>query len=394
MNILIIGNGFDLAHGLPTKYEHFLEFVNTYENHKETLIPGCSIKSEWGKGQKLEKDFLVYLGNLCNQKKELFEELVKMISENVWLDYFISIYKQMQQEGREGWIDFESEISNIVREFDSIHLKMLENVKKNRNDIFLDQFQTDRLEKFIINSTNHQTLKSFALIKINMLNDLNRLIRALEIYLSDFVNNYPINKKLSDIEGLEIDKVLSFNYTNTYKRIYGNKNPDIEYDYIHGKADIKHDKNSCNLVLGIDEYLDEDEKNKNTEFIQFKKYFQRIYKKTGCEHVDWLNEHKEQYRGMLIYEENYIDFNVYIFGHSLDITDKDIIAKFIQEEHTQTTIFHFNQQALGSQIANLVKVIGQDNLISMVHGINAKIILWQQQEAKNIEDIEKEGNEQ
>lgn len=27
MNILVIGNGFDLAHGLPTKYEHFLEFV-------------------------------------------------------------------------------------------------------------------------------------------------------------------------------------------------------------------------------------------------------------------------------------------------------------------------------------------------------------------------------
>lgn len=27
MNILIIGNGFDLAHGLPTKYGDFLIFV-------------------------------------------------------------------------------------------------------------------------------------------------------------------------------------------------------------------------------------------------------------------------------------------------------------------------------------------------------------------------------
>jgi len=26
MNILVIGNGFDLAHGLPTKYKDFLEF--------------------------------------------------------------------------------------------------------------------------------------------------------------------------------------------------------------------------------------------------------------------------------------------------------------------------------------------------------------------------------
>ena len=30
MNILIIGNGFDLAHDLPTKYENFLDFTNVY----------------------------------------------------------------------------------------------------------------------------------------------------------------------------------------------------------------------------------------------------------------------------------------------------------------------------------------------------------------------------
>ncbi len=29
MNILVIGNGFDLAHGLPTRYTDFLEFVKT-----------------------------------------------------------------------------------------------------------------------------------------------------------------------------------------------------------------------------------------------------------------------------------------------------------------------------------------------------------------------------
>ncbi|ARE60646.1 hypothetical protein I5Q82_07320 [Acutalibacter muris] len=30
LNILVIGNGFDLAHGLPTKYEHFLKYVEEY----------------------------------------------------------------------------------------------------------------------------------------------------------------------------------------------------------------------------------------------------------------------------------------------------------------------------------------------------------------------------
>lgn len=30
MNILVIGNGFDLAHGLPTKYGDFLEKYISY----------------------------------------------------------------------------------------------------------------------------------------------------------------------------------------------------------------------------------------------------------------------------------------------------------------------------------------------------------------------------
>ena len=31
MNILVIGNGFDLAHELPTRYSDFLNFVKSYK---------------------------------------------------------------------------------------------------------------------------------------------------------------------------------------------------------------------------------------------------------------------------------------------------------------------------------------------------------------------------
>ena len=31
MNILVLGNGFDLAHGLPTKYADFLEFIKAFQ---------------------------------------------------------------------------------------------------------------------------------------------------------------------------------------------------------------------------------------------------------------------------------------------------------------------------------------------------------------------------
>ena len=32
MNILIVGNGFDLSHYLPTKYDHFMDVMGAIEN--------------------------------------------------------------------------------------------------------------------------------------------------------------------------------------------------------------------------------------------------------------------------------------------------------------------------------------------------------------------------
>lgn len=62
-----------------------------------------------------------------------------------------------------------------------------------------------------------------------------------------------------------MDHVLSFNYTDTYNRIYGN-NKNIEYNYIHGKAEHYNTLESNNMVLGIDEYLCEDRKDKEFTF--------------------------------------------------------------------------------------------------------------------------------
>lgn len=61
--------------------------------------------------------------------------------------------------------------------------------------------------------------------------------------------------------------------------------------YIHGKADAN--KNDNNMVLGIYEYLNGDEKNNNTEFIEFKKYYQRIHKK-DVNIRKWLDEINDQ----------------------------------------------------------------------------------------------------
>ena len=135
---------------------------------------------------------------------------------------------------------------------------------------------------------------------------------------------------------------------------------------------MNHDINSCNLVLGIDEYLDENEKNTNVEFVQFKKFFQRIYKGTGCLYKDWLLENEG---------EMYIpQINLYFVGHSLDVTDKDILKELILHEGANTTIYYHNQEALSRMITNLVKVIGENELISRTGGYHGSIKFKQQPE--------------
>ena len=56
--------------------------------------------------------------------------------------------------------------------------------------------------------------------------------------------------------------------------------------------------------------------------------------------------------------------HVYIFGHSLDVTDKDILRDIILNDNVHITIFYHDKDAMGQQIANLVKVIGQGEKIN------------------------------
>ena len=141
----------------------------------------------------------------------------------------------------------------------------------------------------------------------------------------------------------------------------------IDIDYIHGKADVNACVESSNIVLGIDEYLVDDyQKRYDNEYIEFKKFYQRIYKGTGNTYLRWLDHRRENIeRTPKVRPE---PLNIYIYGHSLDKTDGDIIARLINEPEAYTTIYYHNREALGKQIANLTAVLGEENLISKTGG--------------------------
>lgn len=199
----------------------------------------------------------------------------------------------------------------------------------------------------------------------------------MEIYIGEVVERFNIDYRIPEIKELKIDKLISFNYTNTYEVLYQSNNDKIEYDYLHGKVELNRTIERNNMVLGIDEYLVGKEKDEKLDLIAFKKYFQRIYKKTGCKYKEWLEStgefQKKQGHNFLKPGEVFLN-NIYFYGHSLDVTDKDILKDLFEFSYTQITIFYLDESDYAQKISNVIKIIGQDKLISAVHGKNPKII--------------------
>ncbi|RKI37101.1 hypothetical protein D7V86_24940 [bacterium D16-51] len=403
MNILVIGNGFDLAHGLPTKFTDFLKFVGVYIENRDIFRKKQSLENKWREFNKENQDRVMFFSILHEHNKKLFLELDKLISNNVWIEYFMSIYEERIKNGKDGWIDFESEISQIIKSFTdimtgwgySLYDQELDFRDGNTYNLYPGYLKINELIKQCCNIPILQRI-SYLTIRDCLLSDLGKLIRALEIYLTDCVEKIEITKISKDIKELDIDHVLSFNYTDTFEKLYGENN-NIEYDYIHGKADISNTIESNNMVLGIDEYLDDDRKNKDVEFLAFKKYYQRIYKQTGCKYKEWVDEIREsgkeieikfrkEFPTQIPFNNFYHKHYMYIFGHSLDMTDGDILRELILNDNVHTTIFYHNKDVMGQQIANLVKVIGQDKLIKRTGGSTKTIEFKQQQDMVDIED--------
>lgn len=404
MNILVIGNGFDLAHGLPTKYTDFLEFIKII---KQALSKGKLAGIDWGNTDTEVKNFLIHdkgqvQKNLFSNKKK-WEDL---INDNIWIEYFLSIYTDRKRNGKDGWIDFESEISGVIQSLDDDMHRLsqvynIENIVCDLSNEFFKEKYSDYIAAVQpINPVDNGFSEgiTFKEIRNKLLNDLNRLIRALEIYLCEFIEKIEIEQKSLDIDGLEINFILSFNYTHIFSKLYDVSSRSKQevadpFDYIHGEADISNAIELNNMVLGIDEFLLDDRKNKDIDFIAFKKFYQRIYKQTGSEYKRWIeiiknqmqeidDKIKKQYPIQIPYNKipNKFRNQLYIFGHSLDVTDKDILRDLILNDNVYTTIFYHDKDTMGQQIANLVKVIGQDELIRRTGGMTKTIEFKQQQD--------------
>ena len=320
-NLLIVGNGFDLEHGLKTQYTDFFDVIDKKAASKNEII--------------------------LNDNKYI-------IKNNKLLSYLITEYKQNKLQGN-NWIDIETELKKIIT--------LIEEIKTNN---FIDNMNYYKGENeyttiYKIYSKSSYYFKNYLFpfaeaanyckyikkeydtsIK-NLESNLNELTNMLRDYLLEQdISNLTKTKDISDID-YKITHVLSFNYTDTFRKLYSKLDND-KIDFIHGSL------NKNNLVLGINETLTEDTENKIVDTVYFKKYFQRIYKKTDYKYIDWLD---------------HVNFDtVYIHGHSLDESDKEILEKIIngvlKKDTSTVKIFYYDEKHYRQEVTNLIKVLGKD----------------------------------
>lgn len=399
MNMLIIGNGFDLAHKRPTKYEDFLKF--TKEIVRTKIEPGTIDEFE-STMPDLHPDVKKYIlsafgarrnsgsGDVWNRNK-MIQELYDLLDKNVWYEYFQLIYRNNEIRGK-NWIDFEGEIREVIeffdREIEDVYEQLILKFISFPNvpikiACFCKGLNFSEYNR--INEKDDSYKNTFSDLIEKSYQDLEKLIRCLEIYIVDCVRKIEITYYSPSIKKLEVDFVLSFNYTEIPTDVYPSLDSENVH-HIHGCAKADRPAEENNMVLGVNEYWGDKEKDSRTNFNLYKKFVQRIIKKTGTRYKYELGKMSLNYESVKDFQPMpniYIEpqrNHVFIFGHSLDVTDGDILKEIILTAGVVTTIFYRNKQQQADQIANLSKVLGQDELLKRVFSATPTIIFEQQAE--------------
>ena len=365
--ILIIGNGFDLYHGLPTRYTDFLFWVNHWDQF-EKLVNKASMAEEnesgaWDirlgdKNTLIDESIVDIAENYKSYNADEFAKLDGIIKHNDWIGYFNEIRNK-----KDRWIDFENEISDVLKIIDSV----FDDIGIEHGCIWEPKYFNDdlwfgivsrfcnygRIQRIPIKKLDDGTASTIVNsgvkdeIKDHLIEELNELICVLRFYLKNIVANIKTKVYSEQVRALGTIKVLSFNYTNSFHKIFGLHKVDKSH-HVHGSLEDN------NMVLGVgDDVFD------GLDFVYFQKYFQRIQKKTGNDYRGWCPSSEPAFDSH--------DVELYVFGHSLDPVDKGVLNYFIKNQYVKKIyIFYYNEKSYEELVINLIRLIDKENAIEQV----------------------------
>lgn len=323
IKILIIGNGFDRAHNLPTNYSDYLymnEIVGKYINDVMWTNEKPPLRGTLFIQNSTEYSSFYNFGAALG--RENTERFYDISQECFWIQHFLSVKDNLGEK----WLDFEEEIEDCIR-------GLVDFFRHNNGSQIVTIVPMESLSKYLIATNKMGQISEKELFDI-LHKDYDLLIESLRLYMGYYINDYNVNPM--QIFSLErYDRILSFNYTNTFERLYPNNGYCC---YIHGNA--AKDK----IVLGY-QNQDEADLKRQKEEILYQKYYQRIVNRTDNKYLEWISDNS--------------DFTeLTIYGHSLSPADGDILRAFTTKNLTKTIVYCLNEDDRAEKIRNLAMVLG------------------------------------
>lgn len=401
VNILVIGNGMDISLGYPTKYADFLRFCKEFEENfnltidgmEDNLIPKRYSNFTIKKHDKNGKERIITNVFEKIREKYYITDIKKItknfqccINNNWWIEYFQDRYSKNLIAG-ENWIDIENEVRIVIDKLESkSDLRLVfGNISYSGEDIYTNLIKIlkgiDDSDQPTFSVDSCEQIKNVFVKKLR--DDYDKFIAALGIYLNFFAfyvkENTPNIKQLQELSK-KIRYILCFNYKDNYINNY------IEAEYVtacmvHGSLNFNPDTEMSALISHNDMvvgFQDTKEDARDLTFEYYRKYFQRIVNCTGNEYLSWFKD--AETAGKKI--------NVYVFGHSLDSTDKEILNPLFFFKDVHFTIYYYvgnsgENTDLEQKVTNLIKILGKENLIKFTSGENPVIRFEKQIEKRN-----------
>ena len=307
--IILIGNGFDLAHGLKTSY---LDFIDYY----------------WEKKKDLYDKHIFYYTHLFNSGKGI----PKYQDEEIVID------------------EISNDQTSENLHFQNLFLKQIDEKKHLHNWVDIEEEYYLSLKECVDDKMDIEKLNSdFSVIK-----------KALEEYLSEIqgtapLKNYnvflPIDTKIYSVakqedfqrklevfeENVESILFLSFNYTTTEKRypIERNYLEKIFHIHIHIHGELNNPDNP--IIFGYGDEIDDS--------------YRIIEKKNDNRFLDNIKSIKyletDNYRKLM----NFINTNAYqifIMGHSCGISDRTLLNTLFEHENCLSIKVFFHKKEDGT----------------------------------------------
>lgn len=241
-SLFIIGNGFDIAHGIPSKYNDFRKYL--VKNYPEALE---------------------------NRDKEVnLDDFFDIPLEELAVEFLLFAMDRIEGEN---WVNFEDSLAHITIDQKFPEPNHKENETEEEDNILMRGYllYIDMLTNGVIMCA--ECWQEF----------FQAWIREVQIPIK--IINYSPRSTLRELFKREDATFFSFNYTKTLEKIYGIKEVTHIHNCVgqklvfgHGERNVTYGQNSLLGASSLDDMLMSFKKDTNFPMIKHKKFFKGLNK--------------------------------------------------------------------------------------------------------------------